>query len=155
MIKTFIQERAKWNDILKVDTESGVITMYSQDKKLGFPFSEYSTSLKEMGYGSLEQLFDRMKQIGKKEVDTEEQAKSEINGLVKLAQYRTERNNSFYMILNDGTLYSDIIERLQSYGLTEEQALEKILTSECGKYENDCTTCPYNSACNRYANLAK
>ena len=126
MIKTFIQERAKWNEILKVDTESGVITTYSQDKEIGFPFSEYSTSLKEMGYGSLKQLYDRMKQIGKKEVDTEEQAKSEIEGLLNLAKYRKEHNGYRNIILRDGSVYDDIVERLKQYNFTECEAIRAI-----------------------------
>ena len=33
--------------------------------------------------------------------------------------------------------------------------LETLLTSECGKYENDCTKCPYNEKCNEYARLSE
>ena len=33
----------------------------------------------------------------------------------------------------------------------EFKELEKLLTRECPKYENDCTTCPYTKDCDRYA----
>lgn len=33
--------------------------------------------------------------------------------------------------------------------------LETLLTSECGKYESDCTRCPYNEKCNEYARLSE
>lgn len=31
--------------------------------------------------------------------------------------------------------------------------LEDLLTRECGKYENDCTTCPYRKECEEYEKL--
>ena len=31
--------------------------------------------------------------------------------------------------------------------------LENLLTRECGKYENDCTTCPYKKECEEYEKL--
>ena len=34
------------------------------------------------------------------------------------------------------------------------EKLEILLTDECGKYENDCTTCPYTKKCDEYARLA-
>jgi hypothetical protein len=33
------------------------------------------------------------------------------------------------------------------------EELEKLLTAECVKYENDCTKCPYSKECNEYARL--
>ena len=33
------------------------------------------------------------------------------------------------------------------------QELENILTEECKKYENDCTTCPYAKECDEYERL--
>lgn len=33
------------------------------------------------------------------------------------------------------------------------EELEKLLTAECGKYENDCTKCPYSKECDEYARL--
>lgn len=33
------------------------------------------------------------------------------------------------------------------------EELEKILTSECSKYEKDCSKCPYSKECNEYARL--
>jgi hypothetical protein len=31
--------------------------------------------------------------------------------------------------------------------------LEALLTRECEKYENDCTTCPYRKECKEYEKL--
>lgn len=31
--------------------------------------------------------------------------------------------------------------------------LEALLTRECGKYEDDCTTCPYRKECEEYEKL--
>lgn len=31
--------------------------------------------------------------------------------------------------------------------------LEDLLTRECGKYEDDCTTCPYRKECEEYEKL--
>ena len=126
MLKTFIQERAeKWDELIQIDTESGKVKIYSVDKSLDFPFSEYYTTLQEMGYTSLTQFLKRMKAT-KKEIDTEEQTQKEINGLLKLAKHRAEHNNHTYMILKDGTKYNDIVERLKAYGMTESEALKKI-----------------------------
>lgn len=153
--RTFIQERCgKWDELLQIDTESGAVKIYSVDKELGFPFSEYYTTAEEMGYKSICEMIKAMNsKPQKKEIDTAEQTKKELDGLVKLAQCRTERNKHFYMILNNGKLYNDIVERLQAYGLSEAEALEKILLAECGKFENNCNTCPYNVTCNRYASI--
>ena len=155
MIRTFIQERAaQYDELMQINTESGEVKIYSVDKEMGFPFSEYTTTIEDMGYKSISEMVKTMERKPyKTEIDTAEQTEKEINGLVKLAQYRTERNKHFYMILNDGTLYNDIIERLQASGLSEKEALEKVLTAECGKYEHNCNNCPYASACNRYADL--
>lgn len=31
------------------------------------------------------------------------------------------------------------------------EEIEKVLLQECGKFENDCNTCPYCELCNEYA----
>ena len=126
MLKTFIQERAeKWDELIQIDTESGKIKIYSVDKGLDFPFSEYYTTLQEMGYTSLKQFLKRMKET-KKEIDTDRQIAKEITGLLKLAKHRAEHNKHIYLTLNDGTKYNDIVERLKAYGMTESEAIKKI-----------------------------
>lgn len=32
--------------------------------------------------------------------------------------------------------------------------LEKVLNVECGKYENDCSKCPYYKECEEYCRLS-
>lgn len=126
MIKTFIQEHSeKWNELIQVDIESGKVKIYSVDKGLDFPFSEYYTTLQEMGYTSLKQFLKRMKAT-KKEIDTDRQIAKEITGLLKLAKHRAEHNKHICLILNDGTKYNNIVERLKTYGMTEAEALKKI-----------------------------
>ena len=62
MIRTFIQEYAeKWDELIQIDTESKKVKIYLVDKGLDFPFSEYYTTLQEMGYTSLKQFLKRMK----------------------------------------------------------------------------------------------
>lgn len=126
MIRTFIQERvAKWDELIQIDTESGKVKIYTVDKELDFPFSEYYTTVTKMGYKSIEDILKRMKSR-KKEIETEAQTEKEINGLLKLAKYRTEHNNHICMILKNGTKYNDIVERLKVYGMTEAEAVKKI-----------------------------
>ena len=126
MIKTFIQEHAeKWDELIQIDTESGKVKIYSVDKSLDFPFSEYYTTFQEMGYTSLKQFLKRMKAT-KKEIDTDRQIAKEITGLLKLAKYRSEHNKHIYLTLNDGTKYNDIVERLKTYGMTEAEAIKKV-----------------------------
>lgn len=35
------------------------------------------------------------------------------------------------------------------------EELELLLDAECGKYENDCSTCPYHAECEEYSKLAE
>lgn len=126
MIRTFIQEKAKWDELVQIDTESRKVKMYCVDKELGFPFSEYYTTVSDMGYKSIDDCIKRMKKIKHEEVDTEEQCKKEIAGLLNLAKYRVEIGMFKYIILEDGTKYNDIVERLKVYGLSEEAAVKKI-----------------------------
>jgi hypothetical protein len=37
--------------------------------------------------------------------------------------------------------------------MKEFKELEELLTRECEKYENDCTTCPYRKECEEYEKL--
>ena len=126
MIRTFIQERTKWDELIQIDTESGKVKMYCVDKELGFPFSEYHTTVSDMGYKSIDDCIKRMKKIKHAEVATEEQRNKEIAGLLNLAKYRVEIGMFKYIILEDGTKYNDIVERLKVYGVSEAEAIKKI-----------------------------
>ena len=126
MVRTFIQERAEnWNELVQIDTESGKVKIYSVDKELGFPFSEYHSSISDMGYDSVNDMVKRMKSR-KKEIETNRQTAKEISGLLKLAKHRAEHNKHIYLTLNDGTKHNDVVERLKSYGMPESEALKKI-----------------------------
>lgn len=126
MLRTFIQEKSTdWNELVQIDTESEKVKIYSVDKEIGFPFSEYYTMVAEMGYKSVNDIIKRMKSI-KKEIATDRQIASEITGLLKLAKYRSEHGKHTYIILKDNTKYNDIVERLKSYGMEEAEAVKKI-----------------------------
>ncbi|MBR5596624.1 MAG: hypothetical protein IKW30_04365 [Lachnospiraceae bacterium] len=128
MTRTFIQEtNKKWDELIQIDTESGKVKIYTVDKELGFPFSEYYTTVEEMGYKSINQMINTMKKKdNKQEIDTAEQTEKEIIGLLKLAKHRAENNRHICLILKDGTKYNDIVERLKAYGMTEAEAVKKI-----------------------------
>lgn len=126
MIRTFIQIKSEnWNEMIQIDTESGKVKIYSVDKDLDFPFSEYYTTVHEMGYKSITDMIDRMK-TRKEEIETDRQNAKEVSGLLKLAKYRVEHGRYTYIVLDDGTRYNDIVERLKNYGMTEQEALKKI-----------------------------
>ena len=127
MIRTFIQERGKFNELLQINTESGEVKVYAVDKELDFPFSEYYSTVSEMGYNSIDEMVKTMKnKETKKEIDTDTQTKKEINGLYKLAEHRAKNGGNIFMKLKDGTLYNDISERLKKYGILESESMQKI-----------------------------
>ena len=125
MIRTFIKNRNEWNELVQVNTESGKVKYYCVDKELGFPFSESYTTVSEMGYKSIDDIIKRIKRW-KEEIATDKQIAKEIAGLLKLAKYRVEHGRYTYIVLDDGTKYNDIVERLKNYGMTEAEAVKKI-----------------------------
>ena len=128
MIRTFIQETEKWDELIQIDTESKKVKIYSVDKELGFPFSEYYTTVTEMGYNSVKEMIGTLKswKTWKKEIDNNEQISKEITGLLRLAKHRANNNNNIYIVLKDGTKYNDIVDRLKMYGMSEKEAIKKI-----------------------------
>lgn len=126
MTKTYIQERnTTWDELVQLNTENGQVKIYCVDKELGFPFSEYFSTISEMGYDSTADFIKTMNNR-KTEISTDVQISKEIDGLLKLAKYRHQNNNHTCILLNDGTLYNDIVERLTVYGFTTEEAAHKI-----------------------------
>lgn len=134
MIRIFERPtNSKWKELILIDDEKGLIKIYSQDKELGFPFSEYKTSLKEYGYESADNYYktiskrekNNLGRVSIKELEATEQMASEVSGLVKLAKYRNDNGNYKCLILKNGIHYNDIVERLKEY-VTEEKALELI-----------------------------
>lgn len=129
MIRTFIQERkGNFDELLQINTESGEVKVYAVDKELGFPFSEYYSTVSEMGYKSIDEMVKTMKnKETKKEIDTDTQIKKEINGLYKLAEHRAKNGGgNVFMKLKDGTLYNDISERLKKYGISKSESMQKL-----------------------------
>lgn len=126
MIRTFVNERAKWDNVTQINTETKEVKIYAVDKELGFPFSEYTTTVSEMGWRSTDEFINRMKRTSDYEPNTEEQTEKEIQGLLKLAKYRNEHNCHTCIILKDGTKHNDIVERLKTYGIEEIKAVEMI-----------------------------
>lgn len=128
MIRTFIQERkGNFDELLQINTESGEVKIYAVDKELGFPFSEYYSTVSEMGYTSISEMVKTMeRKETKKEIDTDEQTKKEINGLYNLAEYRARNGGNIFMRLKNGSLYNDISERLKKYGISESESMNRI-----------------------------
>lgn len=128
MIRTFIQERkGNFDELLQINTENGEVKIYAVEKELDFPFSEYYSTVSEMGYNSIDEMVKTMKnKETKKEIDTDKQTKKEINGLYKLAEHRAKNGGNVFMKLKDGTLYNDISERLKKYGIPETESMKKL-----------------------------
>lgn len=126
MIRTFMKERPlKWDELIQINTKTQEVKIYTVDKELGFPFSEYHTTVTEIGFESVKEMIDTIK-LRKKEISTKKEISREIEGLFKLAEYRIKNNNYKYLLLNNDIKYNDIIERLKEYGITELEAIRKI-----------------------------
>lgn len=127
MIRTFIYERngMEWDDLFQVNTETEEVKIYSVARDLGFPFSEYYTTVSDMGYSCIKELLRHILQ-SKNEVQTDKQIAKEVTGLLRLAKFQSDNGNYICLILKDGRKYNDIVERLKSYGMDEAEALRKI-----------------------------
>ena len=135
--RTFlIKTTEKYNELVQIDEKNDLIKIYCQNTELGFPFSEYNASLKEFGYASAEDYYNSISQrerailnkVQIKEMDTYSQCKAEVDGLFNLAKYRMEHGCYKNLILNDGTKYNDIVERLSGYGVDRQEVLNKLDT---------------------------
>ena len=126
-IKTFLASENPYKDyreLVQIDDEKKTIKFYSQHKKIGFPFSIWTTDLLEYGYQSANDFYNKVSRCEKKnlghveikEIETSAQIASEIAGFVNLAKYRQEHNRN----------YEDIIEHLKAYGLVEGEILKRI-----------------------------
>lgn len=128
MIKVFKSNHDKWNEIRIINFETGEFTKYFQDKNIGFTFSEYTTTVFEMGYKSVNDCIKELKHrkyLGT-EIDYKEQKNSEKLGLLKLGVDRIKRNNR--VNTND---FEDVINKLAAYGLNYCDAQNQII----GLYE--------------------
>lgn len=120
MIRIFERPTStKWKELILIDDEKDIIKIYNQDKEFGFPFSEYATSLKEYGYQSADEFYktvskrekNNLGHVNIKELDPNEQMRSEIAGLRNLVKYREDNKLQ----------YNDVIEKLKEYGVKEEK----------------------------------
>lgn len=140
MIRTYIQEHAtRWDELIQIDTESEKVKIYSVNKEFGFPFSEYYTTVSQMGYNSVNDILIHMEPV-KKEIETDRQIAKEIIGLLKLAKHRVENNSHIYLILKNGTKHNDIVERLKAYGMKEAEAVKRIddfINDSCSECHKD------------------
>lgn len=113
MIRTFLKNSHKWNDITRVNEDTGEVLIYSQDAELGFRFDDYKTTVDDMGFASAKAFCKHLKSRGKHEVDTQTQDESEVTGLLNLARYRKDH----------GRRFDDIPERLTVYGIALDEAI--------------------------------
>jgi hypothetical protein len=116
MIKTFKKELNShdYNEIRIINLESGEFTHYFQDKNIGFIFSDYTTTVFEMGYKSVKECIKELRSRGLlgQEVDYKEQKESERIGYIKLGVERIKRAGR--VNTND---FEDVITKLSKYGM--------------------------------------
>lgn len=118
MIRIFERLTSKgWKELILIEDEKDLIKIYNQNKEIGFPFSEYKTSLREYGYQSADDFYkavskrerNNLGHVNLKEIDMKEQLRSEIVGLNNLIKYRKDNNLQ----------YNDVLEKLKGYEVTE------------------------------------
>lgn len=133
--RTFLTKtKEEYNELVQIDEKNDLIKIYCQNTELGFPFSEHNASLKEFGYESADDYYNSISQrerailnkVQIRELDTYSQSKAEVDGLFNLAQYRMEHGSYNSIILNDGSKYNDIVERLSAYGIDKQNVLDKL-----------------------------
>ena len=128
MLKVFKKEVNTNNsyEIRIFDMENGEFTHYFQDKTIGFTFSSYNTTVYKMGYKSIEDCLNTFKKRGflGKEIDYEQQKELEKIGLINLGIDRIKRKGRINT--ND---FTDVIEKLQKYGLGFVDAQNIIIAS--------------------------
>lgn len=133
--RTFTRDTNKtYRELIQINDAENTIKIYAQSKEIGFPFDEYTTSLSEYGYKSADDFYKSISRREKeilnrvriKEIDTDIQTESEIDGLLNLAKHRKDNGRYTSLILKDGTLKNDIVDRLKTYGYTTAEALKAI-----------------------------
>ena len=83
MLRTFINERNKWDEVMQIDTVTGEVRTYCVEKELGFPFAENNTSFVKLGYKSVDEMIQQI--VSRKtEIDTKTQLERERVGIEKL-----------------------------------------------------------------------
>lgn len=114
MIRNFLKEIRTQDrtEAFEIDTNTGRVKIYqinngSANCGIDFPFSEYDTTVYEMGYASPDECIKTLKKRGNlgKEVSHEEQAKAELNAYKKLLEWR--RGNGWSLL--------DIPEKIAKY----------------------------------------
>ena len=95
MIKNYLKKTNNRTEAKEIDFETGIVKLYqinngSENCGIDFPFSEYMTTYKEMGYESVNHMIKELKKRGQlgEEVPHEEQKHKEIEELLKLAKFR-------------------------------------------------------------------
>lgn len=133
--RTFTRDANKsYRELIQINDAENTIKIYVQNKEIGFPYSEYTWSLSEYGYKSADDFYksisrrekDILNHVNIKEIDTDMQIESEIKGILNLAKYRKDNGRYTSLILEDGTLKNDIVDRLKAYGYTTVEALKAI-----------------------------
>lgn len=79
-----------WNEIRIFDDETNEFTHYMQDSELGFTFSNYTQTIQQMEYNSIQEMIKALKErnILGKEVNYDEQMESERIGQINLLEER-------------------------------------------------------------------
>ena len=116
-VKTFVKEYKNhgWNEIKVINTETGELTQYNVDDKIGFPFgAPYQTTVFEMGYTSVNECLKTLKDrnfLGY-EVNHAEQKESERIGYINLGVERIKRAGRI-----NTKDFEDVCNKLSKYGM--------------------------------------
>jgi len=130
MIKAFKQEANNYNEIRIFNLETGEFNSYFQDKNIGYTFTDYKTTVYEMGYKSVNDCMKELKHrkyLGV-EIDYKEQRESEKLGWIKLGIERIKRAKRV-----NTSDFEDVIKKLSIYGLGYCDAQNMIIT--CYEHE--------------------
>lgn len=114
MIKAFKKECSQYHEVRIINLETGEFTRYFQDKHIGFTFSNYTTTVFEMGYKSVNECIKTLKDrnfLGN-EVDCKEQKESERIGYINLGVERIKRAGRINT--ND---FEDVCNKFSNYGM--------------------------------------
>jgi hypothetical protein len=116
MIKAYkkVLKARDYNEIRIIDTDTGNFVSYMQNKNIGFIFSEWKTNIKDMGYKTVKECLNTLKErnfLGE-EVDYSQQKQSEKIGFIRLGIERIKRHNRV-----NTQDFDDVINKLSDYGL--------------------------------------